>query len=119
MIFTGTSWAVSWGVFVVALLTTVLSAARLTRLIVNDSWPPVLWVKGKWDAWTDRSPRRQAWWLLLQCPWCLSPWMTLLVGAWGVLSHLHWTWWAFNGWLALAYLAGMVVFHDEGKPDPE
>lgn len=110
-------FGLSWGVLVAAALITVLSAARLTRLLVADHWPPVLWFKTKWDAWTDRSERRKGWWVLFSCPWCLAPWMTLVVGLWAVLSGLHWTWWAVNGWLALAYLAAMVVYHDEGKGD--
>lgn len=111
-----------WGVLIVAVIVTVLSAGRLTRLVVADSWPPVLWFKAKWDTWTDKNEHRQGWWVLLSCPWCLGPWFTLLVGGWAVVDALidgviDWPWWAFNGWLALSYLTSMVVFHDEGKDD--
>ena len=98
-----------WAAAIAALIG-VLSASRLTRLVVNDHWPPIEWLRDKWDA---RSEKLKGWWLLLHCPWCFSPWMTLLVGGWAVLSHLHWTWWAFNGWMACSYVAGWIVFHDE------
>ena len=104
----------TWGVLIAAAVVGILSAGRLTRLVVNDHWPPLEWALSKWDAASDRLG---GWWLLLRCPWCLAPWWTLVIGVWGALSHLHWTWWAFNGWLAAAYLASMVVFHDEGKSE--
>lgn len=50
---------------------------------------------------------------MLHCPWCFGPWCTLVVGLWGVLSYLHWTWWAVNDWLAASYLVSWAVFHDE------
>lgn len=108
-------FGLSWPVLIVAAIVAVLSAGRLTRLVVNDHWPPILWAKSKWDARLSES----GWWLLPNCPWCFAPWMVLLVGGWAVLAHLHWTWWAFNGWLALSYLASMVVYHDEGKGEDD
>jgi hypothetical protein len=115
-------FGLSWGVLIPALLITILSAARLTRLVVNDHWPPIDYVKNRWDAWTDKTPRREGWQILLWCPWCLGPWMTALIGGWAVIDWLldgviDWPWWLFNGWLAVAYLVSMVVFHDEGRSD--
>lgn len=112
-------WGYSFAVLITACVVGVLGSARITRLIVADSWPPVTWVKKHWDTWTAKTDRRQAWWVLPNCPWCLAPWVVLPDGFWAVLSHLHWSWWAFNGWLALSYLASMVVYHDEGKSDDE
>lgn len=43
----------------------------------------------------------------------MAPWMTLPVGLWGWLSNLHASWWVFNLWLAVAYIASMIVERDE------
>jgi hypothetical protein len=43
----------------------------------------------------------------------MSVWVTIPVGLWGWLSALHVSWWVFNGWLAIAYVAAMVVERDE------
>lgn len=98
--------------WVVAGVVGVLSAARLTRLLVADEFPPVVWFRIKWDEATKDG----SWSKLVHCPWCAAPYFSAIVLAWALLSGLHWTWWVFNGWLAGAYLASMVVFHDEGKP---
>lgn len=105
-----TLWGLPWWYFVLAVIVGVLSAGRLTRLVVNDHWPPVERLRNIWDA---NSERLGGWWLLLHCPWCFSPWIVLLVGTWAVLSHVHWSWWAFNGWMAAAYLSSWLVYHDE------
>lgn len=84
-----------------------LSAYRLTRLVVKDDFPPILWVRdhlvggwremteserqspGDWVAATDeesgeplRKTERARWvpaWLaaLLSCSWCASGWLSL------------------------------------------
>lgn len=95
----------------VAVLVGILSIGRLTRLIVQDTFPPVVWLRIKWDDKTDGS----GWNTLLHCHWCLAPWVTIPIGAWALLSDLHWSWWIFNGWLAVAYLSSMVVQRDEGR----
>lgn len=94
---------------VAAVVVGVLSVGRLTRLITQDSFPPAVWFRIKWDDWTEGS----GWNVLMHCHWCLSPWIVLPIGAWAVLSDLHWSWWAFNGWLAIAYLSSMIVERDE------
>jgi len=96
-----------------ALVVLVLSAGRLTRLMVADEYPPTVKLRMWWNAVTKDGP----WAKLVHCPWCFGPWATLFVGLWGYLSDLHWTWWAFNGWLALSYVVSWAVFHDEdGAP---
>jgi len=92
-----------------AVVVGILSVARLTRLVTQDSFPPAVWLRVKWDDITDGS----GWNTLLHCHWCLAPWLTIPVGLWGWLTDLHWSWWAFNGWLAAAYVASMVVERDE------
>ncbi len=88
----------------------MLSVARLTRLVTVDSWPPVVWLRIKWDTLTNDGP----WSDLVHCPYCAAPWLALPVIGWAFLSDLHWTWWLFNGWLALAYVAAMIVARDAG-----
>lgn len=94
---------------IAAVIVGVMSIARLTRLFTQDTFPPVVWFRMKWDDLTDDS----GWNTLFHCHWCLAPWITLPIGLWGWLSDLHWSWWVFNGWLAVAYAASMIVERDE------
>lgn len=94
---------------VAAVVVGILSAARITRLVTQDSFPPVAWVRARWDDRTDGG----TWNDLLHCHWCFAPYATGFVMASGFLSHFHWTWWIFNLWLAASYLASMTVEHDE------
>jgi hypothetical protein len=94
---------------VAAVIVGVLSAARITRLLTQDTFPPAVWVRQKWDALTDDGP----WSTLVHCHWCFGPWAALAVLLWGLLTDFHTPWWVFNGWLAGAYLTSMVVERDE------
>jgi hypothetical protein len=96
-------------VVLAAVIIGTLSAARLTRLVTQDSFPPAVWLRIKWDLLTEGS----GWNVLFHCHWCMAPWMTLPIGVWGWLSDLHITWWAFNLWLAVSYLVAMIVERDE------
>lgn len=95
--------------FAVAVGVGILSVGRIARLITQDSFPPAVWLRIKWDSKTEGS----AWNILLHCHWCITPWITLPIGAWALLSDLHWSWWLFNGWLAAAYVTSMIVERDE------
>lgn len=102
-------------VVIAALFVTVLSSARITRLVVHDAFPPLVWVRIKWDDLTDGS----GWNKLLHCIFCFSFWATALVGGWLYLTwkfggETAWTaWFLINGSLALSYLAAMIVERDE------
>ena len=98
---------------VVAAIVGVVAAARITRLIVNDSFPPIVWLRMKWDDATAKDGKEGSWTLLAHCPWCAAPYVSAIILAWALLSHLHWTWWVFNGWMAGSYAASWIVFHDE------
>jgi len=102
-----------WPHLIAAVVVGILSAARLTRLVTSDDFPPTVWLRVAYANLT----RHGVWSSLLQCLWCFGPWMTLVIGTWAVLSDLHWTWWAFNGWLAASYVVSMIVFHDEGHSE--
>lgn len=96
--------------YVAAALCGVLSAARITRLMVADDFPPAVWLRIKVDDLTHEGP----WSKVVHCGWCFGPYATALVLGTGVLSHLHWAWWLVNGWLAASYLASLIVYWDEG-----
>lgn len=108
-------FGVSWPVLIAAVVVGSLGAARITRLFVADHWPPIEALRNAWDTWTA-AERRQGWTILLHCPWCLSPWVVLVVGGLAVWSDLAWWWWAGVGWFALAYVAGWLTYHDEDYP---
>ena len=94
---------------VVTALVGTLAAARLTRLIVADTYPPAAWVRSKWDALTHDG----SWSELVHCSFCAAPYVTAAVFAPGYF--LDWpTWWyVLVCWLAASYVASMVVARDE------
>lgn len=97
---------------------TVLSAARLSRLATSDAFPPVVWLREKYERATDGSE----WQLLALCAYCASFWLTALVVTGAALSGvLVWSplvewfepaWWIFNGAFAASYLAVITMAHD-------
>lgn len=94
--------------WVFAAIVTITSAARITRLITADSFPPSMWVRMKWHQIT----KDNHWSLLVDCPYCFAVWSSGFVLLWGYLAEFHWTWWLFNGWLGAAYLAAIMVIFD-------
>lgn len=96
-------------VLVAAVLTGIISSARLTRLVIHDDFPPSVRLRIIWDNLTDGS----GWNKLLHCHWCFAAWVSLPILLWGYFSELHWSWWLFNGWTAGHYLASMLVERDE------
>lgn len=98
-------------VYVAAALVGVLGSARIVRLVTSEDFPPAVWLRIKWDGWTNDGP----WSKLGHCLWCLSPYVVAPNLAWALLSDLHWTWWVFNGWLAASYVASIIVYFDEGS----
>lgn len=93
----------------VAFAVAVVAVGRFTRLVVHDSWPPMEWVRDRWEARTTPGKWRE----LLTCPFCFAPWAALVDGAWAWVGDLDPVWWAANVWFAGAYLASMVVLRDE------
>lgn len=94
--------------WVFAFVLAVVSAARLTRLLVWDSYPPSARLRAKWDAITNDGP----WAVLVHCGYCFGLWSALFIVGWAWLSDLHWTWWLFCGWLTVGYLAAIVMAFD-------
>jgi hypothetical protein len=61
-----------------------LSAYRLTRLLVEDNFPPILWVREKLTGDEEAGIPPASWvpfWLeyLVGCYWCMSVWITGLM----------------------------------------
>ena len=105
--------------WVAVVATTILSVARLSRLLVIDKWPPVKKARDWYESKTDGSD----WQWLTLCAFCMAPWVALGVLAWGLMANVYplhypatgfWAqaWWVFNGWLAISYLAGSYVARD-------
>lgn len=91
----------------------VLSVARTARLLIFDDFPPVLWLRIRVVSWIKNEDSK--WKNLVECPFCLAPYLTAGMIGWAWLSDLHWTWWLINGWWAASYVAAIVVAYDEGE----
>lgn len=89
-------------------IVSVVSAARITRLLTYDKFPPVVWLRIKYDTLTNDGP----WSLLLHCGYCFGVWASAFVVGWGYLSDWDQWWWLFNGGMAAAYAAAIVVAFD-------
>lgn len=103
-------------------LVTILASARITRLVTFDKFPPIRWLRDKYEDHTDGSD----WQLLTVCGYCFAVWSSAgVVGlAWiaGVLapaglsgagvSWLTPAWWLLMGVLAAAYPAAIVMKRD-------
>lgn len=101
-----------------------IGGARVVRLVTVDDYPPVKWVRTKWAEKVNYSD----WAKLLTCIWCASPWIILVLGGLGYAAGLHGTpadlsvlgqiVWLFCAWMAISYLASMIVRRDEpDEPD--
>lgn len=99
--------------WVLAFIVGSLSAGRLTRLVVHDSFPPSVHFRIWWDAKTEGS----LWNPLFHCHWCLSFWITLPIAASAFLFDLHPAWWIINGTFAASYIAPIIVERDQKDED--
>lgn len=99
---------------VLAIITGVIATARATRLVVDDTWPPIVRFR---EWYTDRVPAR--WEPLVECPFCASTWLAVPNVVWFALM-IRWPdawwlsvpWWIANGWFALIYVAAIITTRD-------
>jgi hypothetical protein len=49
---------------------------------------------------------------LIECGFCTAPYFAAASIGWAIGSDLHWSWWLFHGWLAVAYVAAMIHARD-------
>lgn len=109
-------------------VTTIVSASRLTRLATWDDFPPVKWARDKYADATDGG----GWQILAFCGYCASFWITAIVVGWGWLASVYgdpqahpenllgfMVWWAVNGTLATSYLAAILMAHDGDDGDDD
>jgi hypothetical protein len=110
--------------WVAVALVTVVSVARITRLLVADKFPPIKYLRDIYEERTDGT----GWQWLALCGYCVAPWVTLVVlgtGLWaGIYSqytersydNVGFTiWWLFNAWWAISYLAAILMSNDGDK----
>lgn len=92
---------------IVAFLVGVIATGRLTRLVVDDDWPPVVWLREKYILAVP-----EKWGELVTCSFCVSVWFALpnLLLAWA--TDLSWVWWVPNLWFASAYLGAILNARD-------
>lgn len=102
-----------WATYIVAVLVLVLGVGRLVRIIYYDDFPLSVKLRILWDRVTGDS----LWNKLFHCPWCLTPWVMLGAMGWFALGLYQpwaaWSWWLFWGWMALSYVATMIIVRDE------
>ena len=101
-------WGFDWPTLLAAFAVGTIAVARLTRLVVDDDFPPIVWFRKVWD----RALNGSSWSTLIECPFCTAPYFAAFSIGWATLTHLHWSWWLFHGWLAVSYLAAMVNTRD-------
>lgn len=100
----------SLATYVVAFIIGTLATARIVRMVAFDKFPPMAWVRDKWDEKTATSK----WNDLLHCPFCSAPYIATVLASWALLSDFHWSWWVFCSVAGAAYLAAMIPASDWG-----
>ncbi len=87
----------------------VVAAARATRLVTKDHWPPMSFVRRKYTEFTEGTE----WSVLAECPFCVAPYVVAADLAWALRSDLDAKWWIANGWFAASYAASLIVVRDD------
>jgi hypothetical protein len=87
----------------------IVAAARLTRLVTKDHWPPMSFLRRKYVELTEGTE----WSVLAECPFCVAPYVVAADLAWALKSDVSKPWWVFNGWLAASYAASLIVVRDD------
>jgi hypothetical protein len=96
----------------------ILSVARTARLVVWDEYPPMIWLRDRWDERIGED----GWGKLIHCQFCATPYMAVVMFVWGYLVlggvagdtwSAEWWWWAVNGVWGGSYLAAIVVAYDQ------
>ena len=101
-------------VTVLMIVTAVLALTRAVRLLVDDSYPPIEALRRWYLAHTS-----EEWNPLIECPWCVAPYLALPAVIWGAITWANptwavnnWAWWLVNGWAAASWLAAYITLRD-------
>lgn len=98
---------------VAAFVLGTIAVSRLSRLVVDDDWPPMVRLR-EWYALRVSDE----WVTLVECPFCVSVYFSgLNVAAWTVAYFVDWDWvwwlwWLPQVFLSIAYLAAMLNVRD-------
>lgn len=98
-----------------AVIVGILSVARTARLIGFDEYPPMVWLREKWDEHIGED----GWGKLIHCPFCSAPYLAagMLLWFWlafrfgGDLAQSFW--WTVNGIWGLSYISSIIVAYDQ------
>lgn len=99
--------------WIAATIVIVLSSARITRLLTYDKFPPIWWLRTKYEDLTDGS----GWQRIAYCPYCMSFWVTAAVLLSGYYTDWHRAWWLTNAVFGLSYVSAMIMVHDGDDED--
>jgi hypothetical protein len=112
---------VNW--FAFAVVVAILSVARTARLVVFDKYPPMVWLRDRWDYKLKYSGLDTGWGALIHCGFCTGPYLAAGMGVWflGVQPWQNpadywsadWWWFAVNGIWGLSYVASIIVAWDQ------
>jgi hypothetical protein len=110
--------------WVAAAVLSVVTTARITRLIVFDVYPPSIWLRDKWDeltGWRDENGSLVhnehgdvvgPWTPLLHCGYCAGMYISPVVVLSGWLSGWHTAWWIVCSIFTAAYLGAVFMAFD-------
>lgn len=96
---------------IMAAIVGTVASARVGRFIGFDTYPPIAWLRAKWDDHTSNS----GWNKLVHCGYCSTPYIVAADGSWGYFTHgahMQLAWWLANGFLAASYAAALVIAYD-------
>lgn len=96
-----------------------ITIARIVRMITWDDFPPMEWLRIKWDGLTGVDPNeprntRLGWNKLIYCGYCVGLYVGIAVAAWGFLSGFAPAWWIFCSTVSASYVAAMILSRDWG-----
>lgn len=100
---------------VAAVIVGILSVGRTARLLGFDEYPPMEWLRDKWDS----KYGTEGWGKLIHCPFCSAPYLAAGMLLWFTFSYAYGgdvaviLWWVINGWWGLSYVSSILVAYDQ------
>lgn len=92
-----------------ALLVAALAAYRVSRLIIDDEWPPIVWFRRRV---LDRFGKDSAWFTFISCYWCVGAYVSAAV-AWVAFPSQSLREWALTAAAISAFVGVLGVLLDE------